>query len=88
MEMYVAPMSEDGEVAIPETVRRRLGIEDERSVVFVVRDDGSVEIRRKVLSLDDVFGSLPARTGMSDDFDVEIKAAMEEHFAEKYKHFK
>lgn len=88
MKTYVAPMSEDGEVAIPETVRRRLGIEDERSVVFVVRDDGVVELRRPSLSLDDVFGSLPALPGMSEDFDVEIKAAMEEHFAEKYKHFK
>lgn len=88
METYVAPMSKDGEVAIPETIRRRLRLDDGASIEFVVRDDGSVEVRRAILSLEDVFGSLPALPGRSDDFDVEIKAAMEVHFAEKYKHFK
>lgn len=88
METYLAPMSKDGEVTIPETIRRRLGIDDENSVVFVMRDDGSVELRRKMLTLEDVFGSIPALPGTSDDFDEEIKAAIEEYIAEKYKHFK
>ena len=86
METYIAPMSKDGQVTIPETIRRRLGMGDENSVVFVLRDDGSVELRKKVPSLEDVFGSLPARPGMSEDLEAEIEAAIEEHPASKYKH--
>ena len=88
METCVLPMSDDGEVTIPKKIRRRLGIDDENSVVLIMRDDGSVELRRQMLTLEDVFGSIPARPGMSDDLDAEIKAATEEHYAEKYKHFK
>ncbi len=86
METYIAPMSKDGQVTIPEMIRRQLGIGDEKSVVFVMRDDGSVELRKKVPSLEDVFGSLPARPGMSEDLEAEIAAAIEEPLASKYKH--
>ncbi len=88
MQTHIAPMSKEGTVIIPEPVRRRLGIGDEGPVVFVMRDDGSVELRREVLSLEDVFGSIPTRPGMSVDFDAEIEAAIEEHLAEKYKHLR
>jgi bifunctional DNA-binding transcriptional regulator/antitoxin component of YhaV-PrlF toxin-antitoxin module len=82
MQTLVTQIKENGDVTLPEEVRRRLGKD---TVEFVIRDDGVVELRRPSLSLDDVFGSIPARPGMSDDFDAEIEAAIEEHIAEKYK---
>lgn len=86
MHAHAAPISKDGEVTIPKVIRRRLGIGDEGSVVFIMRDDGSVELRKKMLSLEDVFGAIHARPGMSADFEAEIESAIEEHLAEKYKH--
>ena len=87
METHVAAMK-DGEVTIPEPIRRRLGFGDEGLVVFVMREDGSVELRRNMLGLEEVFGSLPARPGMSEDFEAEIEEAIEEYVAEKYKHLR
>jgi bifunctional DNA-binding transcriptional regulator/antitoxin component of YhaV-PrlF toxin-antitoxin module len=81
MHTYRARIKENGDVTLPEDARRRLG---EDMVDVVVRDDGVVEWRRLGLTLDEVFGSIPAIKGGSVDFDAEIESAIEDHLAEKW----
>ena len=82
MQTQRAQIKKNGDVTLPEVVRRRFG---EDVVEFVIRDDGVVELRRPTLSLDDVFGILPPLDYGSIDFEEEIERAMEEHALEKYK---
>ncbi len=80
MQTFRSRIKENGDVPLPEDARRRLG---DDAIDVVVRDDGVVELRRPGLTLDQVFGSIPAIKGVSVDFDEEIAEAMEEHATQK-----
>jgi AbrB family looped-hinge helix DNA binding protein len=85
MQSHETTIGDQGEVVIPVDIRRKLGLEEHGLVVFVVRDDGIVEMRPRVRSLEDVFGSVPALPNESADLEAEIEQAMEEHAVEKYR---
>ncbi len=71
-------MTSEGQVTIPSEVRKHLGISHQDWVIFVVTDEGRVEIRPARFTLDSVRGIVPARPGReSIDFDDQIEEAIE-----------
>lgn len=85
MQSHVGTLGVGGEVVIPLDIRERLGLEVHDPVLFVVRDDGTVELRPQPMPLEDVFGSVPSLSHETDDLKAEIALAMEEHAIEKYR---
>jgi AbrB family looped-hinge helix DNA binding protein len=82
MHTRIAPISSKGQVTIPAEIRRRLGVGGTDKVVFVVRDDGVVELRAPSFTLEDVFGSIDPLPQESADLDQEIEAAIAAGLAE------
>jgi AbrB family looped-hinge helix DNA binding protein len=82
MHTRIAPVSSKGQVTIPAEIRRRLGVGGTDKVVFVVRDDGVVELRAPSFTLEDVFGSIDPLPQESADLDQEIEAAIAAGLAE------
>jgi AbrB family looped-hinge helix DNA binding protein len=82
MHTRIAPISSKGQVTIPAEIRRRLGVGGTDKVVFVVRDDGVVELRAPSFTLEDVFGSIDPLPEESGDLDQEIEAAIAAGLAE------
>lgn len=75
---YTATVTQRGQVTIPAEVRRQLGLERGDKVIFAV-EDGRVSLHRPALTLDQVFGSVPALPGTTtEDFEAQIEAAKEE----------
>lgn len=71
-----AKITSQGQVTIPIEVRRHLGLERGQKVSFIIAEDG-VRLKPALFSsIEDVFGSIPGKPGMSDDFDDEIEEAM------------
>jgi AbrB family looped-hinge helix DNA binding protein len=68
-----ASVTSQGQVTIPAEIRRRLGIARPGKVAFVV-DGNDVRLRAPKFTLEDVFGTIPAVPGTSDDLDDEIEA--------------
>lgn len=60
---FVAPITSKGQVTLPAAIRRRLELSAPGRVVFVVEDDGAVEIRAPrfptIESLRGIAGTLP-----------------------------
>lgn len=56
MRSYIVLMTPEGETVIPVEVREHLGIPGGESLEFVIRDDGSVEVRSSIELLEEVFG--------------------------------
>jgi len=66
----VATVERSGRVALPDEVRRRLGVEPEGAATFVITDDGRVELwpspAAVVDSLRGAAGSLPRPLGWDE----------------------
>ncbi len=54
------------------------------TVEVIIRDDGVLELRRRRLSLDDVYGILPPLPDTSPDFEEQIQEAVAQHVAAKF----
>lgn len=77
-------VGDEGQVTIPDEVRRLLGLEDGGTIRFVVEGDATVHLTRPEWTFASVRGSVPGVAGMSDDLDEEIEDAMGEAMAERY----
>jgi len=84
MQTLRATVTEDGDVNLPEEARRLLTAAGSTTVEVIIREDGVIELRRRHLSLDDVYGILPPLAEATTDFDEQIQAAIDEHVAKKY----
>ena len=71
-------MTRLGEVTIPAEIRRHLGLTTQETITFVI-DDTGVRLVPTGYTLETVFGSIEPIAGTSEDFDLEIEEAMEEH---------
>ena len=69
-------VTDESQISLPQEVRERLGLA-EGSVVTFVLTDNDVLLVGATQSVDDLFGSIPARSHSSDDFDAEIDEAIE-----------
>jgi bifunctional DNA-binding transcriptional regulator/antitoxin component of YhaV-PrlF toxin-antitoxin module len=81
--MFETEISQDGEIRLPDEIRHDLGIENARKVIVLV-DDGLLRIIPLRMSLEEVRGSAPALSNLSEDFDEEIETAIELAIREKY----
>lgn len=81
--MVTATMTSKGQLTVPKAIRDRLGLEPGDKVEFVESDDNRVVLRkRRVVELEDLFGSLPTN-GVSltlEEIDEAIGAACVERF--------
>lgn len=58
--MTIATMTSKGQLTVPKVVRDRLGLEPGDRIEFVESGQGQVVLRkRRMLSLEEAFGSLP-----------------------------
>jgi AbrB family looped-hinge helix DNA binding protein len=80
----VATISSKHQITLPATVRRALGLGASDQVSFIVRDDGSVELRPVRYTLDTVIGSIPAlpreSLGLRDEIDEATAVEVERRF--------
>jgi AbrB family looped-hinge helix DNA binding protein len=77
MRAFVSAVTRNGQVTIPSEVRRHLGIGTPGRVAFVV-EDGTVRLQPVSLTLQDLYGSVPALPGReTGDFDDLIDEAMQ-----------
>lgn len=77
MKELISTISSKGQVTIPVEVRRQLGLHPADKVVFVVSDEGKVEVRPVRFTLESVLGSIEALPNESIDLDREIDEAKE-----------
>ena len=82
MREIVSTITRKGQVTIPSEVRKHLGVGTPDKIAFVIEGD-SVRLKPVAFTLDTVFGSIPARTGTSPDFEREIEEAKEEEAARR-----
>jgi AbrB family looped-hinge helix DNA binding protein len=75
MTEILAKISSKNQITLPADVRRRLGVGAMDKIAFVLREDGSIEIRAPRFELESVIGSVPPLPGASIDFDEEIEDA-------------
>jgi AbrB family looped-hinge helix DNA binding protein len=73
-------LSSKGQVTIPSKVRKTLGVSPEDQIIFVIREDGCVQLERsEERALEELKGIFPDLSRpTSSDFSVEIREAMEE----------
>lgn len=78
-------LNEDNELAVPDDVRQRLGLNAGDSVMWSIDDDGAVRIRRHYTA-DELCGIFPLLPGVETDgdFDDLIHEAFEEGYARKF----
>jgi len=74
---YVTRATSKGQVTIPAEVRRLLGIQPGKEVIFRV-EGGRVEILPPPMSLEEVYGSVPP-LDRPEDFKKLRDTAMDEH---------
>ena len=68
-----------GQVTIPKSIRKQLGVDVSDKVSFVILDSGRVEVRPVRYTLKDLDGIVPAIPGReTEDFEGFIDEAMEE----------
>jgi AbrB family looped-hinge helix DNA binding protein len=83
MKEYVSTISSKGQVTIPADVRRELGVETADKVIFVIAEDGAVELRRAPYRVADLRGIVPALPNRETvDFDDLIAEAFAERVDE------
>ena len=63
MREFVRSVSGKGQVTIPAELRRRLGVGSPGHISFVIDQDGRIELKPGPMSLDEVYGSVPALPG-------------------------
>lgn len=77
MREIVSSVTSKGQVTIPSLVRRHLGVGTPDKIAFVIDDDG-VHLMPAPLTLDDLYGSVPALAGRETiDFEDQIAEAMD-----------
>jgi len=59
--MPAAKLTSKGQVTIPKEVRDELQIDTGDRVLFVIRDDGVVELRPETVDIRDLFGLLKSK---------------------------
>jgi antitoxin PrlF len=64
--MNTTSMTSKGQVTIPATVRRALGLKPRDKVVFEVDPEAGIAVLRRVGSIVDVYGAVPARSHPED----------------------
>ncbi len=77
MKELISTISSKGQATIPVEVRRHLGVDALDKVVFVLTDEGTVELRPARFTLESVLGSVAALASESDDLEREIAEAQE-----------
>ncbi len=83
MARYVSTISSKGQVTIPADIRRKLGVNAQDKIAFVVTENERIELRAERFTLETAIGSIEALPGESADLDREIKEATEEAIARK-----
>lgn len=75
--IFVGKLTAKGQVTIPRQVRELLGVKPHDQVLFRVQD-GTVQLQRATLSLEDTFGAVEPLQ-RPEDFRSLRERAMEEH---------
>ena len=78
MRTIEATITSQGQVTIPAVVQRKLGLNKREKVTFVISDN-HVELVPSRFSLEDIFDSVEPLREQSDDLDLEIEEALEDH---------
>jgi AbrB family looped-hinge helix DNA binding protein len=71
-----ASITERGQITVPAEIRKLLGLEKKGQVSFIV-ENGIVTLRRPMLSLQEVAGSIKP-VNMPEDWEARIREAKEE----------
>lgn len=83
MRQIVSSVTRRGQVTIPATVRRHLGVDTPDKIAFVLRDDGQVVLEPVKFTAASLSGIVPAFSQESPgDFRDIIEAATEENAAQ------
>ncbi len=76
MKEITSTVTQKGQVTIPREVRQRLGLGTPDRITFVLDDDG-VRLKPSTMTLDSLFGSVPALAEQeSVDFEDQIEDVM------------
>ncbi|MCG3209271.1 MAG: hypothetical protein FOGNACKC_02892 [Anaerolineae bacterium] len=79
---FEGTLSQKGLVTIPQAVRRHLKVKRKDKIIFRITED-AVEIRpRRLMSLEDIKGSIPALNSSKDW--KQIRAEKHDDYAERY----
>jgi antitoxin PrlF len=79
MREIVASVTSRGQVTIPATVRRQLGINTPDKIAFVLHDDGRIDLKPVELNAITLSGIVPAFSPESPgDFEDLIEEAMQD----------
>ena len=81
--MPASTVSSKGQVTIPKQVREALGVDAGDRVLFVVRDDGVVELRPETVDLLDLVGILEPPNGTHvtvEEMNEGVRRAVAESF--------
>ncbi len=84
MKTIESTIGSEGQVTIPDEVRRLLGLETGSRIRFVVADDATVHLAGPGWTFASLRGSVPGIAGTSDDFDEDIEDSIGESMAERY----
>lgn len=77
MRELISTITGKGQVTIPKTIRRQLGVERSDKVAFILHDSGLIELRPARYTLESLRGIIPALPGReTEDFDDLIAEAM------------
>jgi len=80
---FIATLAPDGNLLIPDEAKELLKLDGVKQV-SIVFDQHGVHFFPLKMTIDEVKGSVPGVTGVSEDFGEEIKAAVDEAMAKKY----
>lgn len=79
MKQFASKITSKGQITLPVAVRRSLGVSPSDKVLFIINDDGTVEVQPVRFSIMDLQSSVPAIPGREfADIDEMIAEAMEE----------
>ena len=83
MKTFVAPISTDGDIRIPDEIREHIGGDE---VTFVVTDEGVVVLQPNAISLEGIFGPMPGHEGkIAYDRERNLSVIMRLNNAESFK---
>jgi len=79
MHSVTCTITSKGQITIPKSIRKQLGVDPADKVTFVVHESGQVELRPVRFTIEQLKGIVPALAGRDvDDFDDLIEEAMEQ----------
>ncbi len=76
-EEYIMRLTRKGQVTIPAPIRKRLGVEPNEQVAFIVEEDGEIKLQPAKATLEAVYGMVEPLS-RPEDFDRLIEIAHEE----------